>query len=327
MRPLSFLSPVIGPGKPGLIFFPLLAVVLASAACGGRVYVVSSLGPPHTITIDGETGDWNGALSYVEKSHLFVGFVNDRDTLYICLTQEEAEGRGAGAPIGGLTVWIDPKGGNQKTLGIRLAQAGGPPAGEGPEGGPGQGGRRPEGRPGRKTGDENAEQGPGQDKPAMPPGGAIEILGPNGRTLQKLSAEEAAAAGLEVKTGLSGGSFAVEIGIPLRADAGHPYAVGAEPDAAVGIGFISSGPSRGERRNGPPGGGPGGGGGGMPGAGGGIPGGMGGMPGGGGPGGIGGMRPDMNPDVQKGGGGFKVWTRVKLAVSSRPQASGALEIL
>ncbi|HOW84424.1 MAG TPA: hypothetical protein P5119_03620 [Candidatus Aminicenantes bacterium] len=333
MRPLSFLSPVVRPGQPGLTFsLPLLAAVLALSGCGGRVYVVSSLGPPHSITVDGETDDWNGALSYVEKNRLFVGFVNNRDALYVCLTREDIEGRASGAPIGDLTVWIDPQGGSRKTLGIRLTQAGGPPAGgrpggERPEGEPGgepeQGGRRPERRPGREPEGENA--GPGQDRPAGPPGGTVEILGPNGRTLQKLSAEEAAAAGLEVKTGISAGSFTVEIGIPLRADDGHPYAVGVEPGGTLGIGFVSAAASRDGRRDGPPGGAPGGGGG-MPG---GMPGGMGGMPGGmGGPGGGmggpgGGMRPDMDPDVAK---SFKIWARVRLADSSRPQTAESLEI-
>jgi hypothetical protein len=319
MRPLSFLSPVIRPGKPGLIFFPLLAAVLASAGCGGRVYVVSSLGPPHTITVDGETDDWNGALSYVEKNHLFVGFVNNRDNLYICMTREEVEGRAGAAPIGGLTVWLDPQGGDKKTLGIRLAQAGGPPEGDGP----GQGGQRPERRPDRQPADENAEPGAGQDKAPMPPGGEIEILGPSGQVLKKLSPEGAAAAGLEVKTGIAGGSFTVEIGIPLRADDRHPYAAGVEPDGTVGIGFVSTPPSRPGRRNGPPEGGPGEGGG-RPG-GGGMPGGMGGMPGGMGGGGMGGPGgpPDRDPDIMK---GFKIWTRVKLANSSWPRPSGVLEI-
>lgn len=301
-------------GKPGLTFFPLLAALLVPAGCGGRVYVVSSLGPPHTVVVDGETDDWNGALSYVEKSHLFVGFINNRDNLYICLTREEVEGRAAGAPMSGLTVWLDPAGGEKKTLGIRLAQAGGPPEGEQPEGAPGQ---RPGSRPERQPRNEAGDRGADQDKPPMPPGGGIEILGSNGQVLRKMSSEEAAAAGLEVKTGFAAGSSTVEIGIPLVAGDRHPYAVGAGPDGAVGIGFISRKSSRNDRRGGPSEGGPGGG---MPGGmGGGMPGGMGG--GMGGPGG--GMRPDMNPDVAN---GFKIWVRVKLANSSWPQPSGVLEI-
>lgn len=308
MRPLSFLSPAVRPGRPGLtIFLPLAAGLLASAGCGGRVYVVSSLGPPHTITVDGRTDDWNGALSFVEKQHLFLGFVNDRDKLYVCVTREQLEDRAAGAPMGGLTIWFDPKGGEARALGIRLPGPGGPPEGEGPGRQPDeeQGGENP--RPGR---DRNGEG------PQPPGGGAIEILGPNGQTLDKLTPEEAAEAGLEIRQGVSSGAFSVEIGIPLRADEKRRYAVGVEPDGTVGIGFFSAPPSRpGGRRNGPPGGGPG--------EDGGMPGGIG---GGMGPGGMGGtmrsggaMPPDMDPDVTR---GFKIWTRVKLANSAWPRPSG-----
>ena len=150
------LSP-LRPGLPGLNFFGALflaAAVLAAAGCSrGRIYLVNSLGAPHAITVDGETGDWYGALSYISKAQVFVGFVNDRDALYICLTREAA-GEGPSVPMGGLTVWIDPSGGDAKKLGLRIATAGGPLDGR-----PMDGSRRP----GDRTEREPEPEDRGQD--------------------------------------------------------------------------------------------------------------------------------------------------------------------
>jgi hypothetical protein len=146
----------------------MLAGMLAAGASGGQVYLISSLGPPHVIVVDGSADDWTGALSYVAKDQLFVGFVNDREDLFICLTKETGE-KLPGAAMAGLTVWLDPRGGSKKTLGVRLAKAEGIPEG------------------GAQVGED------------------IEILGPNGDVLRRLSPQEAAEEGIEVKSGSSGG--------------------------------------------------------------------------------------------------------------------------
>jgi hypothetical protein len=306
MRPLSSLLPVIRPGKPGLNFFPLVLACLLAAACGGRIYLVSSLGPPHAIVVDGDANDWSGALSYVAKDHLFVGFVNDRDDLFICMTKEISEGRGP-AGTGGWTVWFDPAGGTEKTLGLRLALA---QPEEGPE-------RRADGKPVRKPVEESSDLENGQ-QPPIDRSGDLEILGPKGDVRQRLSPEAAARLGLEVKTGFAGGSFVMEIRIPLVASERQPLAVGAGPEGVIGVGFLSSRSDQKDRRNGPPGRGMGGGGG-RPG--GGI--GAGAM---GGP--SGGMRgalpPNLNPDLAK---SVKIWTRVKLRQSDQPGRSTTLSLI
>jgi hypothetical protein len=294
--------------KPGLTFFLLLilAGVLAAGASGGQVYLISSLGPPHAIVVDGTTEDWTGALSYVKKDQLFVGFVNDREDLFICLTKETGE-RSPGAAMAGLTVWLDPRGGSKKTLGIRLAGTEGPPEGW-PE-------RRPSRKPEKQAKDEPAGQEIGEKPPAEIEG-EIEILGPNGDVLIRLSPQEAAEEGLEVKSGISGGSFVLEVRIPLNASDRHPYAVGAGSDGIVGVGFIASrtgqGGRPGERRGGV----------GMPGGTGGIGGTMGGRSGMGG-GMRGAMPANMNPDLGK---TFKVWMRVRLHQTDQPARSTLLGV-
>ncbi len=286
-------------------FFPLVLAFLLATGCGGKVYLVSSLGPTQAIVVDGNMDDWSGALSYVAKDHLFVGFVNDRDDLFICMTKEISEGRGPGR-MGGWTVWIDPAGGSRKTMGIRLAPPGGPPeerlSEEGPE-------RRPVEKP--------AEGEQGGQLLTIDRGADLEILGPSGNVLRKLSTEAAAREGLEVRTGFSGGSFVLEARIPLEASEGHPIAVGAGPGGQVGIGFLSSRPDRRDRRAGQPGGGMG--------RGGGVPGVRGGGTMGGPSGGMrGAMPPNMDPDISK---DIKVWTRVRLNQSDRPGRSTVLGLI
>ncbi|MGB8959642.1 MAG: hypothetical protein WCC00_11605 [Candidatus Aminicenantales bacterium] len=288
-------------GRPE--FFPVVLAFLLATSCGGRVYLVSSLGPAQAIVVDGNMDDWSGALSYVAKDHLFVGFVNDRDDLFICMTKETSEGRGPGR-MGGWTIWIDPAGGSRKTMGIRIVPPGGPPeerpSGEGPE-------RRPVEKP--------AEGEQGGQPLTTDRGADLEILGPGGNVLRKLSMEAAAKEGLEVGSGFSGGSFVLEVKIPLEVSEGHPIAVGAGPGGVIGIGFLSSRADRKDRRAGQPGGEMGGGG---------VPGarGVGAM---GGPSGMrGAMPPNMNPDISK---DIKVWTRVRLNQSDRPGRSTVLGLI
>jgi hypothetical protein len=292
MRPLSSPSLVLRPGRPGLNLFCLLAAAVLAASCAARVYVVSSLAPSRSIVVDGDSQDWGGALAFIEKSDIFVGFINDQDSLYICLTKPAVEA-GPGDRDAFPTVWFDPAGGTKKTMGLRLVGA------EGPEDGmpPGENGPERRGqKPGQGPPVKDEEGTPPQDRDRVE---GITVLGPAGAVQMSLAPESAAALGLEVKIGRSGGLSVLEIKIPLRASEHTPVAVGAGPDGIVGVGFVSSRPQRQGGPGGPSGRGPGGG---MPG------GGMG--PGGGMAGGWrGAMPPNMDPDITK---GLKVWTRVRL---------------
>lgn len=299
MRPLSSLSPVVRPGRPGLIFIPLIAALLFSAGCGGKVYLVTSLRPAQAIVIDGNADDWTGALSYVAKDQLFVGFVNDRETLSICLTREEGGGPSAGR-MGGWTVWFDPAGGTRKTHGIRIARLG-----------PTQDKRKPA--------EEPAEPEQGDEGSLAEPGSEIQWIGPGGDVLRRFTPDDAAKLGLEVREGRTGGAYVLEIRVPLGTSASHPLAIGDGPDGVVGVGFFSE---RAGRNDGPGGMG---GGAGRPGGAGGIPGGMSGGAVGGARGGWrGAMEPNLEPDVAK---GVKVWTRVRLTSSGRPEPSTLLELI
>lgn len=305
MRPLSSLTPAIRPGRPGLAVL-VVTFGLLLAGCGGKVYVVTSLDQPRAIVVDGNADDWTGALSYVASDHLFVGFVNDRDNLFICLTKEEGGGSEPGRR-GGWTVWFDPAGGTNKAFGLRVAS----PNGESKEG-----------RPGRKPVEEPAEPERGEQVSPVEPGVELQWLGSNGNVQRKLTPEDAAKEGLEVAEGHSGGSYVLEIKIPLGTSGQHNLAAGAGPGGLLGVGFFSNPAARNGRRGGPPGGGTGGEGGRH--GGGGMTGGMGGGSRGGAGGWRGAMEPNMNPDVSK---GTKIWTQVRLRQSDQPGRSTILRLI
>jgi hypothetical protein len=260
-----------------------LLLVLGLAGCSSaRVYSTDSRPRLKEIRVDGKTDDWLGSLSIIEDGNASVGFLNDRENLYICLLLEE-ELLEAQAMRQGLTVWFDPKGGKEKWLGIRYPL--GRTLGEKSE--------RPQGEPGLPPSEGFPEE-------AM---SALEILrSPKGEP-QKM--EIADVRGIEITAVPSRGLFVYELKIPLSQTESNLIALEAQPGQTVGIGFEIPKLDRGQMPGRPSEGMPGGGGrppmGGVPGAGGGgRPGGM----RGGGPGG--GMMEQM-PE------GLKIWALVRLS--------------
>lgn len=263
------------PDRPGLWPLPLLAAaVMLTAGCGGRVYLYEVPEAAATIAVDGKTEDWAGALSLISEDHVSVGFANDRDFLYLCVTRERS-GERTGASPRNLTVWLDPGGGTKKAMGIRV---GGtlPPMDDG----------GPEGRPPR-----------GEE---APPAG-FEVLDANGQVVASGPLGQATGEGLEVASHSGSDRLVIEMKVPLGGSGGSLIAIG-RPGSDVGVGVLAEAPKRQGRPDGAVPGGPSGGGG-MPG-GGGMTGGMGGGPGGQ----AGGMRPG-EPDLPK---PLKIWIKVRL---------------
>lgn len=257
-----------------------LSLVL-SLLIGCSTLQLDSTWKDRDITLDGKGGDWLGAKYYFEDSAISVGLINDEQYLYVSMMTENPMIR-AQIMGQGLTVWLDPKGGKNKTLGIKF----------------------PLGR-----------QGPGKEEEMMDPRDMmdettreemmqrlqdsmteLEILGPDEKVLAKMDIENAK--GIDVKMRNAGGTFVYELKVPLTSSEEFPFGVGVEPGDVIGIGFLA--PKMQMRR-------PSGmrGMGGMPGGGGGM-GGRGGM--GGGMGGMGRMMPQQ----------LKIWAKVQLASGSAP---------
>jgi hypothetical protein len=203
-----------------------------------KTYVAKSLWPERQIVIDGKSDDWSGALSFIEKEQLSLGFFNDQNNLYVCLV---TEGNFTRSQIlrGGLTVWFDPEGGKEKKLGIRY-----------PLGAPG---REMQMRHGMTNPEETNE---GSPREAM---NELEIIRSKKAEPERMELAKAKDSGLEVAAAPSSGLVVYELKIPLQAKEGQPLALGAKPGVTIGIGFETSKPDFSRMQRGGFGGMPGGG--------------------------------------------------------------------
>ena len=271
-------------------FFLTVATLLGVQACGGTIYLVKSQAPKGQIVIDGKVDDWAGNLGYDEKDHLSVGFLNDQTNVYVALVLGKGEASGYRLG-GGLTVWIDPTGGEKKTLGIRY-----------PLHSP---------RPGQSRRRAPDEAAPAKENEPINTGPQLEVIRVG--TPETMTLEQAKEKGLEVRESYSEESFAYELKIPLQASGSESLGIGVNQGRTIGIGFETEKPEFGEnreRRQGDKGGG------------GGRPhGGMGGGLSGGGMRGRGGMRGGGRGEPGMGNSGpksLKSWFEVQLHSGAGP---------
>jgi hypothetical protein len=239
--------------------FIVFVFVFAALACGGRVYVVKSALPPDKVVIDGIADEWQGALSFIEKEELFVGFLNDQNNIYVCLKAGD-EHSPARLMRQGLTVWFDPAGGDKKVLGIRY------PLGE-PQGG------------WNRQRAENQPDEPQEKRPRRLPD-ELEVLRAQRETPEMMTLDQARKEGVEVRASINEGAFVYELKIPLAMSEASPLGLGIRPDAPVGV-MLETGKLNPSQMGGRPAGGMGG-----------ARGGMGGVPGR-----MGGGRPNTMPDI------------------------------
>jgi hypothetical protein len=214
----------------------LLALALMLAGCRTfNTFSTESRPLDHQVIVDGKTDDWRGDLFVAEGERIELGFLNDRENLYICLLTTDNFVR-AQILTQGLTVWFDPKGKTDKVFGIKFPV--GLPPGE------------------RKMPLGDNPEGPDLENLPKVPMTEMEIIRSEKEPVQKLNVAEAQ--GIEVKVVPSSGLIVYELKIPLVKTEQHPIAVGVEPGKTVGIGFetpkfdLSQMP---RRRGGIPGGG------------------------------------------------------------------------
>lgn len=238
--------------KQSLIACALGILVLCTVGCEEQKLDSNWL--DREIIIDAKSDDWLDTLYYFESEMVSLGFFNDESHLYVCMLAEhpilQAQVVGQG-----FTIWFDPDGGKEKTFGIKF----------------------PIGMRGDKEQMDFMPTQEGElDREKMREAfekslADLEILGPGGAKHQ-IPVEEAK--GIEIKVRNRTGLFVYELKLPLKSDAEHPYAVGANAGAAIGVGLEIPEVDMDEMRNAmrdkmdgqggmPPGGGRGGMGGGM----------------------------------------------------------------
>jgi hypothetical protein len=193
----------------------LLALTLGLAGCQTfSTFSTESRPLDHQIVVDGKTDDWRGDLFVAEKERIELGFLNDRENLYVCLLTTDNFIR-AQILTQGLTVWFDPKGKTDKVFGIKFPV--GLPPGE------------------RKMPMGATPEGPDLENVPNVPMMEMEIIRSEKEPIQKLKIEEAK--GIEVKVAPSSGLIVYELKIPLVKTEQNSIAVGAEPGKTIGIGF------------------------------------------------------------------------------------------
>ena len=272
--------------RPGRIrWAPEAAVVLllgGLAACSSfKTFQIESQPPERRLFIDGKADDWAGRLFVVGGQKVSLGFLNDRDSLYICLrTDDGAVERQL--LRSGLTVWFDPRGGRKKALGIKY----------------------PVGLSSREQRMWKGEEPDEAEEPGEVGGNLtdIEICRPGSSEPEILDIADIE--GFELQAVTSGSSLLYEIRLPLAPAGRAAVGVGAPPGGTVGIGFETGKFDLNNLPRGP----------------GGRNGGTGGMPPVGGYGGRGGaMRPGRispnDPEITE---DLKIWAVVRLSPDGRP---------
>jgi hypothetical protein len=255
--------------------FTLIALTLVVAGCGGLD--LQSQWLDRTITVDGDLAEWEGKLTYIDSKHVSVGLLNDEESLYLGLATSDP-GTQIQVMMRGFTVWFDPEGGKERSLGIRYPLSAAMP------------GMRPGERGGPPSLEDLVRLHEGRES-------ELEILIGTSESLRMNLVE---VGNIDVALGFDKGVLRYELRIPLEKTEGYPFAVGALAGAEIGVGLETPEIDREAMRSRMGGGkGPGMGGHGGMGGRGGMGGGMGGR-------GMGGSRPQMPEPLN-------VWAKVTLA--------------
>jgi hypothetical protein len=101
---------------------PALSLSLGAislTSCGSGNTALNSQQPPGEISIDGTQGEWSSAITTFSDEELWLGVMNDAEHLYVMLVANKEEHIRQIVGLG-LTVWIDPKGGEAETFGVRF---------------------------------------------------------------------------------------------------------------------------------------------------------------------------------------------------------------
>jgi len=275
------------PRRSSVKFLYLLMVIAlvggVSVGCGSEEELMSTA-LDREITVDGDAGDWEGILQFVEDGNMSYGLTNDSQSMYIVLVVGDREVRRQ-IIMSGLYLWFDPEGEESKQFGIRF------PIG---------------------LQEDIADMMPLLQE--QDPGKLSEsfdetvkemlVIGPHDQSWRR--APVGTVDGIETAAKADPNMLVLEFRVPVSNDGQYGYGVGAFPGDVIGLGVETPKIDVEEMREQMKAAG-----GGRGGMGGGKSGGMGGGRGGGrgGGGASGGQRQEI-PDP------IKVWTRVHLAAAS-----------
>ena len=96
----------------------LCTLFIALTGCKSAVNLTSN-SLDRDVSIDGSEEEWVDALQVIEKESFSLGLLNDDEFLYVTLVTSDAQLRNQILALG-MTLWIDPAGGKEKSFGIRF---------------------------------------------------------------------------------------------------------------------------------------------------------------------------------------------------------------
>jgi hypothetical protein len=207
---------------PILMFLPLPLL----NGCADAIEL-DSLWRDRDVTIDGDLTEWEGFTHFIEEAHATVGVLNDEEHLYLSLASSNQSTQRQVLALG-LTVWFDPDGGKERAFGIRF------PLGMATMDRSALAGRR---RPDPEELDKLLEEVELE----------LEIIPAAGGEPHRLPMPVAYTGGIDVRVKRSNGTLAYELKVPLSAATGHPYAIGTESGATIGVGLETPEIDMGER--------------------------------------------------------------------------------
>jgi hypothetical protein len=112
----------------------LTLALLALAGCRSAAPLLTSTAAP--VVVDGDAGEWASGLRPVPgESGLSLGLRNTPDALVVAIVAGD-EWQARRVASGGLTLWLDPAGGNARRLGLRFPVGAGAPDDVPPPGAP-----------------------------------------------------------------------------------------------------------------------------------------------------------------------------------------------
>jgi len=235
----------------GILVFSLILSSTVFPGCERQNF--SSTWRDHAIAINGKYTDFGNATSYYdEKERVTLSLYNDNDFLYICLISRNHKVESQ-LMESGFVAWFDPDGGKKKAIGIRF-----------PLGMKAMGMSLIEGERSRKDWESKEDETGVEDEKDRAAArsrqrdfdkrleaveglqeGVEIIAGPDKAGHIKLSLEDAARQGIEVKIGRQNGYFVYELKVPLIKGSRQPYAIGVRKGKPIGLGMEIAGPDMG----------------------------------------------------------------------------------